>query len=203
MSKTRLQQMQDQMVKQFPQEGSRIISHMQKEYDALCEQYKDQPKALVSHTHRNIFPVVVCFHALIQEGLSRQEAAQIANDRFLELMESSKKSIQSALKIPGLYKLMPWLWKTLMPKMFKEDAGFRFQFYPTDKNQVKFDMLACPYHQVCKELDCLELAPTFCATDDLCYGNMHPKLIWNRTKTIARGSELCDFDLYIPKKDQK
>ena len=53
---------------------------------------------------------------------------------------------------------------------------------------------------MCKELDCVELAETFCATDDLCYGNMHPKLIWNRTKTMARGADVCDFDLYIKDK---
>ncbi|MBQ6608822.1 MAG: L-2-amino-thiazoline-4-carboxylic acid hydrolase [Oscillospiraceae bacterium] len=33
----------------------------------------------------------------------------------------------------------------------------------------------------------------FCDADDICYGNMHPKLIWGRTKTIGRGDECCNF----------
>ena len=29
--------------------------------------------------------------------------------------------------------------------------------------------------------------------DDAGYGNLHPKLIWGRTKTIGRGGDCCDF----------
>ena len=72
-------------------------------------------------------------------------------------------------------------------------------FYPTDGHRAKFDMQQCPYFQICQELQCMELAPTFCETDDICYGNMHPRLIWNRTKTLARGGDCCDFDLYVKK----
>ena len=196
--KTRFQEMQEQMVKRFgPEQGQRIAGRMAQEYETLCQQYANQPKAMVNHTHNNIFPVVTAFRALLDEGMERSEAAKAASDAFLELMEVPAQAIRKALKVPGLYRLMPWLWKTLMPKMFGEDAGFRFSFYPTDGKQVKFDMLACPYHQVCRDLGCEELAPTFCTTDDICYGHMHPKLIWNRTRTIARGGNLCDFDLFI------
>ena len=199
MKKDRFGQMKQQLLLHLgPEQGQRVLPVMQKEYDALCAAYADQPASMFNHTHNNIFPVVSAFRALMADGMEREQAAKLAQDTFLELMEPIAESIRKMLKFPGLYRLMPWLWKTLMPKMFSESAGFRFRFFDKGKKVVRFDMLECPYFRVCKELDCVELAPTFCTTDDICYGHMHPKLIWNRTKTLARGGDLCDFDLYIP-----
>ncbi len=112
-------------------------------------------------------------------------------------VDTPAEGIRKMLKVPGLYRIVPRLWNTFAPKLFREDAGFRYHFYEVNKDEVKFDMTSCPYHQLCKELDCLEIASTFCDTDDICYGNMRPKLIWKRTKTIVRGDDVCDFNLYI------
>lgn len=32
---------------------------------------------------------------------------------------------------------------------------------------------------------CPELTQFFCKSDDICYGNLHPKLVWARNKTLA------------------
>lgn len=200
MKQTRFEEMQVQIASNFDEEkGKRIAHHMKREYDNLCSTFAEHPDPMEKHKRNNIFPVVTAFHALIDEGMERDEAARYANDNFLVLMEKIAEKIRKMMKFPGAYRLMPWLWKTMMPKLFSKESGFRFSFYSTDRHQVKFDMTECPYLQICKELDCIELAPTFCTTDDICYGNMHPKLIWNRTKTLARNGEPCDFDLYIRK----
>ena len=200
MKQTRLEQMQDRLRQRFgTAAGELVAQRMEKEYKSLCSADSSRPEALLRHVHNNIYPVVAAFRALLAQGLERSEAAAMAQEEFLVLMDTPARMIRRMMKVPGLYRLMPWLWKTLMPRLFSEDAGFRYRFHPADSTRVRFDMLECPYHQVCLELDCPELAPVFCATDDVCYGRMHPKLIWNRTKTIARGGDLCDFDLYIKK----
>ena len=200
MKQTRFEAMQIEVARHFEKEqGERITCAMKAEYDQLCQKFEIQKDPMEKHKRNNIYPVVTAFHALIEEGMTRDEAAAFSNDCFLVLMEEPKKMIQKMMKIPGAYHLMPTLWKKLMPKLFSPASGFVFNIHPTGKDRVRFDMEACPYLQACRELDCMELAPTFCATDDLCYGNMHPKLIWNRTKTLARGGNLCDFDLYIKK----
>ena len=200
MKLTRLEQMQNQIAAHFDEEqGIRITRYMQNEYDKLCSEFANQHKAMEPHTHKNIFPVVTAFRALLAEGMERKEAAELVQSCFLKLMGEPAESIRKIMKFPGLYRLMPRLWKTFTTKLFREDAGFRFNFYPSDSKRVKFDMLACPYLKACEQLDCLELAPAFCMSDDICYGNMHPNLIWNRTKTLAINGEPCDFDLYIKK----
>ena len=204
MKKSRFEQMQDQMkVKLGPEQGGRIAGMMKDEYDVLCGSCKDRPEAFERHMHKNIFPVAASFRALQKEGIERQQAAEIAGDAFLELIEEPAEAIRKILRIPGLYRMMPWLWKKYVPELFGEDAGFRFRFYHTDRHRVKFDMLECPYLHLCRQLDCMELAPVFCKTDDICYGNMHKRLKWDRTKTLAGGGDCCDFDLKVTDRVKK
>ena len=201
MKKSRFEEMKEETVKQFEGvKAERIAENMDREFNMLCENDSTVPKDFVKHCHNNIYPAAAAYKALLREGMEKDEALKLANDTFLKLMEAPANAIRNAMKVPGLYKLMPWLWKTMMPKLFSPQSGFDFKFYPVGKDRVKFDMTSCPYYNMCKKIGCVELAPTFCTTDDVCYGNMHPKLIWNRTKTIARGGDLCDFDLYIDKK---
>ena len=44
---------------------------------------------------------------------------------------------------------------------------------------------------------CPEIVKGFCDADDICYGNMHPKISWDRTKTIGYGDDICDFKVHI------
>ena len=199
MKKTRLDEMKEQIALKFDkEEGDRIIRSIEEEYNLLCRDHLEEKDTMENHKKNNIFPVVATCNALEKNGMTREEASELAQKAFLNIMEPIAESIRKMMKIPGAYRLMPWLWKVLMPKLFSEESGFRFSFYPTSGKQVKFDMLQCPYLKICTELDCLDLAPVFCTTDDVCYGHMHPKLIWNRTKTLAKDGESCDFDLYIP-----
>ena len=44
---------------------------------------------------------------------------------------------------------------------------------------------------------CPELCHCFCDSDDVSYDNLHPKLLWHRTKTLGRGNDCCNFCLKI------
>ena len=168
MKQTRLKQMQSRMIQKLgSQQGRRVSAVMEEEYHTLCSKDAERSPDLLRHLHNNIFPVAAAFRALLQEGMSREEAADLASDAFLELMEKDAALIQRLCKIPGVYRLIPKLFGTLMPKLFKADAGFAFQFYIKGWNRVKFDMLRCPYYEICQEIGCLEVAPVFCTTDDL------------------------------------
>ena len=200
MKQTRLNQMEGQILKKMDTEqGAHVVSRMEEEYAILCQNDSEKSPDLIRHLHNNIYPVVAAFRALLASGMPREDASALAQNAFLELMEAPAASIQKLCRIPGFYRMVPWLFAKLMPKLFKKEAGFAFSFYPAEPGRVRFDMEACPYFKTCQELDCPEIAPVFCATDDICYGNMHPNLLWNRTQTIARGGKLCDFDLRIRK----
>ena len=61
------------------------------------------------------------------------------------------------------------------------------------------DMVKCPYHDTCAEYGYLELCRCFCDSDDISYAGLHPKLIWERSMTLGRGDDRCDFCMKIIK----
>ena len=198
--KARLLDLCREMEKRIPEDTeNRLSEAAQKRWSQLCETLSCYPEDLHSHLIHNIFPAMAVFDAVSAEGKSREEAAALTDEIFIACMEPIAESIRKMCKIPGMYKIIPWIFGTMAFKLFSPEAGFAADLHQAGKGRARFDMTKCPYYETCKALGYPEIAPTFCRSDDVCYGNMHPKLKWTRTKTIARGADLCDFDLYIQK----
>ena len=84
-------------------------------------------------------------------------------------------------------------------KQYGPAAGFEAKFYSMGKDRCKFDMVKCPFCQVCNRYGCPELTQCFCHVDDVNNENLHPKLKWNRSQFMGDGGEYCDFDIYVVK----
>ena len=182
-----------------PDTGGQLAKAAQAQLATLLATADTYPQALQRHLHNNIFPAAALFLALIDSGRSREEAAALTDELFSACMQKPARMIQNICKIPGFYKILPWIWKKAAFKLFGPEAGFAATMYETPASRVKFDMTACPYLETCRKIGCPEIAFTFCHTDDICYGHMHEKLKWNRSKTLARGGDCCDFDLFAEK----
>ena len=198
--KARLLELCKEMEKRFGTETGLCLSKTaEARWTQLCETLSAYPPDLHSHLKNNIFPAMAVFDALLQEGRSREEAAALTDELFMACMEPSAEAIRRLCRIPGMYQIIPRIFGTMAFKLFTPEAGFRAEVHQAGKGRARFDMTRCPYLETCKSLGYTEIAPVFCHCDDVCYGAMHRKLIWNRTKTLARGADLCDFDLYIQK----
>jgi hypothetical protein len=79
-------------------------------------------------------------------------------------------------------------------KQFGPKCGFKNRFYPKKKGEYRMDILACPYFRYFSELGCPELTKIYCENDERMYGNL-PGLKFERTGTIGKGSDHCDFYL--------
>ena len=79
--------------------------------------------------------------------------------------------------------------------MFGETAGFKQDFHNADCNEIRFDVLKCPYVRYTTELGCPEIAHIFCDNDMYAYGSLKG-ITFERTQTLGTGGEKCDFHLY-------
>ena len=180
-----------------------VLEYAQEKFDALCAETDSDSKAVKAHTHGDIFPCISLYGALQRAGIDRQAAEAFLDRSWSLLAQPKARSMQLMCKIPGVYKLMPRIFWVVTVQQFGEKAGFRATFYPTDSTRVKFDMTRCLYCDVCRRFGVPELIKVFCHTDDVTDGNIHPRLCWNRTKTMGEGGDVCDFDLFVTEKDQK
>ena len=128
----------------------------------------------------------------IQEGIE-DSAVEVAKKGASTLKKTSpvnkKKTSHKGKYAKG--------WRTKTEKSFGSQAGFASENKYLSKTEMRFDMVKCPYHDTCVKYGCPEIVKGFCDADDICYGNMHPKISWDRTKTIGYGDDICDFKVHI------
>lgn len=188
--------MPSSLLKEFQKNG--LENYLNKVYlrsAELFEENKDSNKVLQSHLGQ-ILPCIAFYEVLIEKEGSREKALGIYEKWSLSGIEKFAKSIQNFMRLPGIYKLIPGMFESTIDKMFGAEAGFKSNIVPGVKGFAR-DMVVCPYVVTCSKYGYPELAQFFCKSDDVCYGNMHPKLVWARTKTLGRGDDCCDFRLYI------
>ena len=121
------------------------------------------------------------------------EAAWYIREYFQHFAASYVPHLQRAIRMFGIAKRIPALFMRISVKSFGTDAGFEYEFPESSGNEARFNIVHCPYYETCKRYGCPEITHVFCDGDDAGYGNLHPKLIWGRTKTIGRGGDCCDF----------
>ena len=85
-------------------------------------------------------------------------------------------------------------WDPLTKKLFASGNGFQNVFYPKKKGEYRMDVISCPYCRTFAELGCPELTKIFCENDERIYGRL-PGLKFERTGTLGKGAERCDFCL--------
>lgn len=168
-----------------------------KNFERLLQENPGEPRALKVHTVGTLYPAVSIYEALQRSGMAQPEALGLMDLLCSRRAEKQAQSIRTMLKIPGLYRKMPAIFRWMTVHQFGEAAGFRAHFYDTDKRCCKFDMTRCAYYETCTRLGCPELTPCFCHTDDVTDGHMHPKIRWHRTQTIGEGGSLCDFQITV------
>lgn len=170
-------------------------------YQRTAELLQDNEKAseAVMQHLKQILPSIAFYEALLEKEGSQEGALAIYEKWCFIKIKKMAKMIPAAMKIPGLYKKTPAIMKKLLDSLFGETAGFKYQERKI-ANGFAVDMTVCPYVVTCNKYGCPEIVQFFCKSDDITYGNMHPKLIWGRTKTLGMGGECCDFKLSIKEK---
>lgn len=177
----------------------RVMEFAWNRLEQLLTAHAGESRALRTHTEGSLYPAISVYEALQADGMAREEALELLDRLCSRRAEKQARMIRMSLKLPGLYRKMPAIFRWMTVHNFGEAAGFQAHFYETDKTRCKFDMTHCVYHTVCTENGCPELTKCFCHTDDVTNGNMHPKIRWHRTKTIGEGADICDFEIIVEK----
>lgn len=174
-----------------------IIDKAYKRYDELLRENKDEPKAYYMHTRERIYPAIATFDAMLAEGIDRNEIIEFLIDYYKWRASSKAPYIRAIFKIPGLYRIVPKFFMSMTKNSFGTNAGFVFEDQYLSKDEMRFNMKRCPYLDNCLKYGCPEIVKGFCDADDICYGDMHPKISWDRTKTLGYGNDECDFKIHI------
>ena len=191
-------QIEAHLEKRYGREKTAVIMNRAFErYEKIVDENRDEPKAYHMHTRQRIYPAIAMFDAMIENGIGREETASFLIGYYKWRSEKLVPFIQRSFKIPGLYRIVPKLFFRLTEMSFGSSAGFSSKDRYVSKTEMRLNMTGCPYNDKCRQYGCPEIVRGFCDADDICYGNMHPKISWDRTKTLGYGADACDFRVHI------
>ncbi|MBN1287163.1 MAG: L-2-amino-thiazoline-4-carboxylic acid hydrolase [Anaerolineae bacterium] len=170
-----------------------LAARIQAHYDELCaaRAHHAHP-ALREHLEKNILPGLALYRVLRTEH-DDVKAALTETDALLELsMEPAKKLMAGLRHVPNAFGLLRRLVPPIMRSNFPE-AGWKIEWVENSSQSVAFNLHSCFCVDTLTACGAPELAPSFCRLDDVISGELAPAISWDRTQTIARGAEYCDF----------
>jgi hypothetical protein len=155
--------------------------------------YSSLPKGVHIHTDSRILPSAAIY-LVIKDVIGQERAYKVIEDAAVQICAGLEKKLQKLMKLPGMQSLFIKAWDPMTRKMFGAGNGFQNVFYPKKRGEYRMDVTACPYCRTFTELGCPELTRIFCENDERMYGNL-PGLKFERTGTLGKGAERCDFCL--------
>ena len=173
--------------------AAQIAQSAQKRYEALRAENSSDSKELRSHSYKRIYPGIAVYEAMRSEGISQEKAVWYIREYFQRLAAKRVPFFQRAIKTFGLARKFPHLFVAGVKKSCQSNAGFVYELPESHYNEARINIVRCPYFEICKRYGCPEITSAYCDSDDAGYGNLHPNLIWGRTKTIGHGGDCCDF----------
>ena len=143
------------------------------------------------HLQEGILPGLALYREICQTEPDQKIALE-KTDKVLEFIAHSKRKQMKAFgNLPIIYPVLRVYIKYEMKRY--PSCGWQTEWKENSPEAIRFDMHSCFYQDTLTNLGAPELTASFCKLDDFVYSDKSPYLIWQRTKTIGRGDDLCDF----------
>ena len=174
-------------------QGAILAARAQARYEEL---YHERPRfthpALRWHLEQNILPGLALYQVL-HEGKNRRDAA-LEETGSLLAMGSTSRALTRLLKVRRSLPLPFASFRQILRiSLFAyPQQGWDIERLEDNKTNFAFNMHRCFYLDVLTAYGAPELTAMFCRLDDLAYAAL-PSIRWERTKTLGRGDDLCDF----------
>ena len=175
------------------EKADRTARSAQRLYEELLKENADDSRALRPHTFRRVYPAIALYETFRAEGVEPEKAVWYIREYFQRYAAKTVPHLQRTIRVFGLAEKIPKLFMKISIKSFGPEAGFEYEFPESRGSEARFNIVRCPYYETCRRYGCPEITRAFCDGDDAGYGDLHPKLLWGRTKTIGRGGDCCDF----------
>lgn len=179
-------------------EAALLLSLAQTRYESLYERRpRFDQRALRMHLEQNILPGIALYQVLREQwrdetrvanavdGLFRASAATMATRRLMPYLR----------RVPRPFKVFRGAVRQTLRRNFPPE-GWDLEWIENSESCVAFDIHRCFYQRVLTHYGVPELTQRFCQLDDELAEALPPSINWERTHTLGRGYEVCNFRWY-------
>ena len=174
-------------------EAARLMVQVETCYDEL---YAGRPhyanRAMRWHLEARILPILAFYQAL-REDIGDQEAALAeVDDLFHTVFAGRRRQVALLRLLPDPFPLFRWIGRRTMQRSYPEE-GWTTEWVADDEQRLAFNIHRCLYLDTLTAYGAPELMPHICAFDDWMFETLPPTIAWERTTTLGRGGDRCDF----------
>ena len=161
-----------------------------------AELYRDRTHydhpALRQHLEDNILPGLALYRSLLDDGYDEADALPVVESLLAADILRRRRPLALLGRLPFFF----WLLRAVTPRFMARSfppQGWQVEWRDEGRDVVAFDMKSCFYLDVLTAYGAPELTPVYCRLDDLIYEDLSSHVRWERTRTLGRGDDCCDF----------
>jgi len=172
-----------------------LLGKLQQRYEELyrTRPHYDHP-ALRKHLEQNILPGLALYQVLLAEG--NDQAAALAEVEHLlhasAVRSGLRKTVANLKYVPKSFTFLGLVARAMM-RFGYPASGWETDWIENSDQRIAFNIKRCFYLDTLAAYGAPELTRLFCRMDDVVYEALPASIRWERTSTLGRGNEVCDF----------
>lgn len=176
-------------------EAERILTAARQECDALVAAgAAPASRALRFHLRGAILPGVALYRALLAEHSGDRQAAFAEMEALppSSVMAPMRAGMRLLARLPNRWATFGAVTRGVMRAGFPAE-GWDVRWRDEGSQCIAFDVSRCFYLDTLASYGVRELTPLYCRSDDLLMALLPPTITWERSGTLGRGQDRCDF----------
>ena len=114
------------------------------------------------------------------------------DDLFHAVFGGQRRQVALLRRLPDPFPLFRWIGRRTMRRSYPA-AGWTTEWVADDDQRLAFNIRSCLYVDTLTGYGAPELLPHICGFDDWMFAALPPSIAWERTTTLGRGGDRCDF----------
>jgi hypothetical protein len=174
-------------------QAARLIARVEARYHALhAERLHYDNRAMRWHLEARILPILALYQVLHQSYGDQNTALAEVDELLHAAFARRRKQIALLQWLPDPFPVFRWLGRRMMQRSYPPE-GWTTEWVADDDQRLAFNIRRCFYLDTLAAYGAPELMPHICVFDDWMFEALPPSIAWERTKTLGRGDDRCDF----------
>jgi len=144
------------------------------------------------HMETNMLPTIAMYQVFKKFDSTADKAYDVTSEVLQIACRKDQRKNQFIGRLPFGYYLFKMFCKTIIVKQYPKE-GWDIHWIKYDEHEIHFDMKSCIYFEITRKYNCPEICPLFCANDDITLTGYKPAIVFERSETIGKGQNRCDF----------
>jgi hypothetical protein len=174
------------------EQGERVALQQQERLSQLLGRVTGKSNGQMKTLKTSVLP----FIALYQVLREAQMDTRILDDYIVHLSERTGGSYRRLERLPFSFALF----RMATARKMRAD-NWNVTFDRNDSQVIQFTVTKCLWHDTCVALGCPEVCEKFCDADDHTLGALDT-ITFERSKTLGKGGDSCDFHLINRRKSR-